>query len=127
MAQYADIVGIDAPASAAAGEVVDINVRVKNLHSAPIGMCAVAYLEYGISPLPAVTMPENVANVDAGVTHSFAGYFTMPDSDVTIYAYSYWYGTDGQWHYDDYMTKIVSIGEADEMFSDFAIIGLNKV
>lgn len=131
MAQYADIVGIDAPGSAPVGSQVDIAIKVKNTYSAPIGIKVSAQLEYAdMGPPPTwhvVFFEEDVANVDAGVTHSFRGYFVMPSSQTTIHAYSYWYGADGQWHYDDYMTRTVNIGEVEEMFSDFAIIGLNKV
>ena len=38
-----------------------------------------------------------------------SGYFTMPDEDVTIHAYAYYYGTDGMWHYDDELTEEVEV------------------
>jgi hypothetical protein len=109
MALYADIIEIVAPSEAQAGSRVDITVRIRNTHSAPIGIMAGGALEYGVSPWPGISFASPSANVDAGATYSFSGYFTMPDKKVTIHAYSYWYGADGAWHFDDEMTKAVNL------------------
>jgi hypothetical protein len=109
MAQYADIIEIVAPGEAAQGSRMDITVRVKNTHSAAIGIMAGGALEYGASPWPGISFAEPSANVNGGATHSFAGYFIMPDKKVTIHAYSYYYGADGSWHFDDEMTKVVNL------------------
>ena len=111
MAQYADIIEIVAPAEAQSGSRVDITVKIKNAHSAAIGIMVGGALEYGVSPWPGIVFPESSANVNAGTTYSFSGYFTMPDRKVTIHAYSYWYGADGAWHFDDEMTKVVNLAE----------------
>ncbi len=111
MAQYADITGITAPSEAAQGSRVDITVKIKNTFSAAIGIMVGGALEYGVSPWPGITFPSTSANVNAGATYSFSGYFTMPDKKVTIHAYSYWYGADGAWHFDDEMTKVVNLTE----------------
>ena len=109
MAQYADIVEIVAPGSAGAGERVDITVKIKNTYTGAIGIMVGGALEYGVSPWPQITYPSNWANVNAGATKSFSGYFTMPyyppGKVITIHAYSYWYGTG--WHFDDELTKDV--------------------
>ena len=63
MAQYADIVEIVAPAEAAAGSKVDITVRIKNLHSSTIGVMVEGALEYGVTPWPTISLPDNTANV----------------------------------------------------------------
>lgn len=114
MAQYADIVEIVAPASAEAGSRVDITVKIKNLYSAPIGIMVGGALEYGVSPWPSITFPTNWANVAAGTTYSFPGYFTMPyyppGKEIIIHAYSYYYA-DGSWHFDDEMVKTVTVAE----------------
>ena len=127
MAQYADIVGIVAPSQAASGSRVDITVRVKNLYSAPIGIMVGGALEYGVSPWPGITFPSNSANVGAGVTYSFSGYFYMPDKAVTIHAYSYWYGADGYWHFDDEMTKQVNLAALTPQVSEFKIADFYRV
>ncbi len=111
MAQYADIIEIIAPSEAQFGSRVDITVRIKNTYSAAIGIMVGGALEYGVSPWPGITFPNSSANVNAGATYSFTGYFTMPDKKVTIHAYSYWYGADGAWHFDDEMTKVVNLAE----------------
>ena len=114
---YTQITGIVAPSSAAPGSRVDITVKIKNIYSSTIGIMVGGSLDYGVTPWPSITFPTYSANVDAGQTYSFSGYFTMPDKKVTIHAYSYWYGDDG-WHYDEEMTKNMSVSE---VVYDFAI------
>jgi len=124
LAQYADIVEIAAPDQAQAGDRMDITVRIKNTYSSPIGIMVGGALEYGVSPWPGIAFPDPSTNVDAGVTHSFSGYFTMPDRKVTIHAYSYYYGADGSWHFDDEMTKVIDLAAVpDSEFGSIEIIG----
>jgi hypothetical protein len=127
MAQYADIVEIVAPSQAVPGSRVDITVRIKNTYSAPIGIMVGGGLEYGVSPWPGINFPENSANVDGGVTYSFNGYFYMPDSRVTIHAYSYWYGADGYWYFDDGLTKVINLATLTPQVSEFQIADFYKV
>jgi hypothetical protein len=120
VAQYADIVGITAPSEAMEGSRVDITVRIKNFYSSIIGIMAGGALEYGVSPWPGISFPENSANVDPGSTRSFSGSFTMPNKKVTIHAYSYYYASDGYWYFDDEMTETVNLIQIPE--SDFGSI-----
>jgi len=123
LAQYADIVEIVAPSEAVQGSRVDITVRVKNTYSSAIGIMVGGALEYGVSPWPSISFAEPSANVNGGVTLSFSGYFTMPDKKVTIYAYSYYYGADGSWHFDDEMTKAVNLAaEVESQFGSIEIV-----
>jgi len=108
---YTDIVSITAPSEASAGERIDITVKIKNTYTGAIGIMVGGALEYGVTPWPQITYPSDWANVNAGVTKSFSGYFTMPyyppGKIITIHAYSYYY--DGTaWHFDDKLTKDVT-------------------
>ncbi|MEQ4488783.1 MAG: hypothetical protein AAC990_00220 [Dehalococcoides mccartyi] len=127
MAQYADVIEIVAPSQAAPGSRIDITIRIRNTYSAPIGIMVGGGLEYGVSPWPGINFPENSANVDGGVTYSFNGYFYMPDSRVTIHAYSYWYGADGYWYFDDELTKVISLASLTPQVSEFQIADFYKV
>lgn len=127
MAQYAQIVEIVAPSQAKSGERVDITVRIKNTYSTAIGIMLAGALEYGVTPWPGITFPESSANVNAGVTYSFSGYFTMPNKAVTIHAYSYWYGADSTWHFDDEKTKSVNLATLTPQVSEFKIADFTKV
>jgi hypothetical protein len=127
MAQYAQIVEIVAPSQAMAGERVDITVRIKNTYSAAIGIMVAGALEYGASPWPGINFSENSANVNGGATYSFSGYFSMPDKAVTIHAYSYWYGADSVWHFDDEKTKYVSLATLTPQISEFKIADFTRV
>ena len=123
MAQYADIIGITAPGEAQCGSRIDITVRIKNTYSSAIGIMAGGALEYGVSPWPGVSFPEPSANANGGATHSFSGYFIMPDKKVTIHAYSYYYGGDGSWHFDDEMTRAVNLAqEVESQFGSIEIV-----
>ena len=119
MTQYADIVEIVAPDKAVAGDRVDITVRIKNLYSGAIGIMVGGALEYGITPWPGIEFLTNWDNVPAGDTKSFDGYFYMPDSDVRIHAYSYYYA-GGTWHFDDEAIKTVDLAALPE--SEFGSI-----
>jgi hypothetical protein len=117
LAQYADIVEIVAPSQAASGSQVDITVKIKNIYSAAIGIKVVGVPEYeGLPSGLYIQFAVQSDNVNAGVTYSFTGYFTMPDKKVTIHIYSYWYGVDNLWHLDDEMTKVVNITEVSYEF-----------
>jgi len=127
MAQYADIIEIVAPAQAAPGDRVDVIVRIKNLYSGAIGIMVDGALEYGVTPWPGIDFPEDSANVDGGAVYSFSGSFIMPESRVTIHAYSYWYGADGCWYYDDEMTKVVNLAALTPQVSEFRIVDFYRV
>lgn len=128
MAQYADIIEIIAPTQAVAGNRVDITVRVKNTYSDVISIMVGGALEYGVTPWPGIDFTESWANVDGGTVHSFSASFIMPDRRVTIHAYSYWYGADGYWYYDDEMTRSVDIAAlTGPSISEFRIADFVKV
>jgi len=107
MGAYTDIVEIDAPSSAAAGERVPVTIKIKNTWDYNLLIAADAiydaipflHIEYWVSP---------------GETHSFSGSFTMPDTGVTIHASSsYWLFGD-VWELDDEAEKDVSLAEVFE-------------
>ncbi len=128
MALYADIIEIVAPSQAVTNNKVNITVKIKNTYSAVISIMVGGALEYGVSPWPGIDFPENWANVNAGATYSFSGSFTMPGKKVTIHAYSYWYGADGYWHYDDEMTKVLDITAVSEpSILEFRIADFAKI
>lgn len=121
MAAYAEIVEIVALDRATPDTVLTVEVKIKNTYSSTIGIMVGGALEYGVSPWPRIVFLSDQANVPAGETQSFQGLFTMPSSSVVIHAYSYYYGTDGYWHFDDEKTKRVSLAELVSAFSQFEI------
>jgi hypothetical protein len=121
MAQYAEITEIEAPAQAVAGSQVNITARIRNLYPAEISIMVGGALEYGVSPWPGITYPANWVNTPTGWVAQFSGYFIMPSANVKIHAYSYWYGADGYWYFDDEKTRIVNLAVLSPVFSDFLI------
>jgi len=108
MAVYADIISIDAPGSAVVGERVDIKVKIKNKYSATIGIMVGGALDYGVTPWPQITFPSPQSNVPALSTYTFNGYFTMPNKNTIIHAYSYYYSAaEYGWIFDDEMTWLI--------------------
>ena len=122
MAEYVEIIALEAPDSAIEGKAVGVSVTLKNISSYNLSAMVGAYLDYGVTPWPEVSFPYNAVTLSPGESHTFDGSFTMPDSDVTIHAYSYWYGSDGAWHADDKETKDVSLTELVPEFSQFEIV-----
>ncbi len=127
MALYAQISEIIAPAQAISGSRVEITVRIKNLYSSLISLMVGGALEYGVSPWPGIEFYQTGADVEGGETFSFNGYFYMPDRAVTIHGYSYWYGGDGYWHFDDEKTQGVNIAALTPLVSEFKITDFIKV
>lgn len=107
MAQYAEIVDIIiSPEVPQPGDTVWASIFIKNKYTAPIGIKCVAKFN-------STTYIDLAANVSAGLTFTFGGHFTMPSGDVTIYASSYWHGSDGVYHLDDEESKVLAgAGEA---------------
>lgn len=122
---YTDIVEIVAPASAAAGEIVAVTVKVKNIDTVydhVIRLIASAYDIDG-NRYPII---DEVALIPSGEIHSFSGSFTMPSKSGTIWAYSY-YPIAADWIYDDSSWKDISVTEVVTEFSQFAIASFSKV
>jgi len=98
---YTEIYAFIAPTEANPGDTVQIIFSINNLYSDTLAMAATAIYDstdFDIFP--------DYAWVDPGIPHGFNGSFTMPDKDVSVTVYSfYWTGTD--WEHDD--TKVVTI------------------
>lgn len=119
---YTQITEIVAPSSAAAGETVSVEVRVKNLHTAGIYIIVTARVVDG----DIVLLFGNVYHaVDAGVIQSFYDSFIMPNNSVRLWAWS-WYWTGTEWYQDDEASKDISLGVVPG-FTEFAIASFNKV
>ncbi len=118
---YTEITVIEAPASAAAGSLVPIRVTIKNRTSELIGIMVGGSLEYGVSPWPTISFPNDWANFPAGVSYYFDGSFTMPAYAVVIHAYSYYYGADGSWYFDDEKTKSMSLEQLEAEFQSLIV------
>ena len=127
MAYYSDIVEIIVPSEAKPDNRVDITLRIKNTYSSSIGIMAGGTLEYGVSPWPDINFPDPSVNVAGGATYSFTGYFTMPEKKATIHAYSYYYGADGSWHFDDEIAKSIDIiEEIESQFGSIEILSYSR-
>lgn len=118
---YTEITSVEAPASAIAGSRVSVRVTIKNKHSAQIGIMVGGAIENGVSPWPTISFPNYWANFPAGVSYYFDGSFIMPANAVVIHAYSYYYGGDGAWHFDDERTKNVGLGAAEAEFRSLSV------
>ena len=103
---YTDIVEIIAPSEAAAGETVSVEVRVKNLHTAGIYITVTGLVD-GVELLFGSVSPV----VGSGDIHSYYDSFVMPSNSVTLWAWSWYWGTDGEWHQDDEASRAVALAE----------------
>ncbi len=86
---YTDIVTIYGPAEAAYGETVNIQVVIKNLYSTAIYIAASGRrdgVDFSFSP--------DWPSVNAGGIYTFTASFSMPDKDIRLDVWSfYWTGT----------------------------------
>lgn len=92
---YTDIVSMSAPSEAGEGEEVEVQVAVRNLAAYRIWIAVTGKYDDNIYYL----YPESIS-VPAGETYTFVGSFTMPNKDVRVYAWS-WYWTGEEWYQDD--------------------------
>ncbi|GAI67797.1 unnamed protein product [marine sediment metagenome] len=116
---YTSIDAIIAPASASAGDLITIEVRVRNLHTGAIYIATTGRYN-GVDILPT----EDYAIVDPGATHSFYFSFSMPDNDVELRVWS-WYWTGTEWYQDDYSYVDIALEEEIPLVSlwPLALIG----
>jgi len=131
MAQYAEIVEIVAPSQAVSGSQVNVTARIKNTYPAAIGIMAIGIPEYPGLPggeyINGLYPYQATVNTNAGWVAEFAGYFIMPSTNMTIRVYSYYFGSDGQWHFDDEKTKGVNLAELSPVFCEFRLTDYQKV
>ncbi|GAI62885.1 unnamed protein product [marine sediment metagenome] len=102
-----EIVNIFGPIAANAGELVNIDVRVKNTFSEALSIsCATAL--YDDTPL---TFNPDYIWVDPGSIQSFTASFAMPNKDIRLRVGSF-HWTETGWVQDDYRYVDILLGEA---------------
>lgn len=108
---YTDIVSIIAPAEAAYGDLVNIEVRVKNLYTDPIYI-AISGRYDGVD----IFFSPEYATVEAGATYSFTRSFTMPNNNVRLHVWSF-YWTGSEWYQDDYSYVDITLAVPPEVYT----------
>ena len=108
---YTEIVKIITLSEAASEEIVWFEVWVRNLHSAPIYIATTGRYN-GVDLL----FSPDYATVDAGATYSFITSFTMPNKDITIDVWS-WYWTGTEWVQDDHSYVDIALAEVVEPYA----------
>lgn len=134
MALYADITHVGLVGSPYAGYTVYVNVTIKNLAAVVRSIMVGAALEYGVIPWPTVPFDIDITNIQPGYSYTFSGQFIVPyyppGKVVKVHAYSYWYGGDGAWYFDDEEVKSFTIEAPPvptEAFSEFKVASFTKV
>lgn len=107
---YTDIINIITETQAAAGETVWVEIWVRNLHTAPIYIATTGRYN-GVDLL----FGPDYATVDAGAAYSFVSSFTMPNKDITIDVWS-WYWTGTEWVQDDHSSVSIALAEVVEPY-----------
>jgi len=111
--KYTDIVEVIAPDKAIVGDTVQVIVRVKNLYTEAIYIAVTGrYNETNLS-----FSPPNAA-VSAGQTYDFTTFFTMPQKDIRVHLWSWYWARE--WYQDDYTYKDI-IAEAVPVFKELKI------
>jgi len=118
---YADIIAINAPASAATGDTVIVDVSVKNIGSTDWNIAVTA--GYDSTSVP---FQFDYLLVSPGQTVIFRGWFTMPSKNVKVTAWS-WYWDGNNWVQEEQMTKDIAVAVLTPQVSDFRIADFYKV
>jgi hypothetical protein len=117
----ADIITIDAPSSAPAGEQVIVDVSVKNISGYDQYLAVTAVYDSTSFPFQF-----DYLLVSPGQTVIFRGWFTMPSKNVRVTAWS-WSWDGSQWVQDDQMTKDIAVAVLTSQVSEFRIADFYKV
>jgi hypothetical protein len=118
---YADIIAIDAPSSAPAGEQVIVDVSVKNISGNDQYIAVTAVYDSASFPFQF-----DYLLVSPGQTVIFRGWFTMPPKNVRVTAWS-WSWDGSNWVQDDQMTKDIAVAVLTPQVSEFQILDFSKV
>jgi len=113
----ADIIKIDAPLSAQAGDQVIVDVSVKNISGYEQYLSVTAIYDSALIPFQF-----DYLLVAPGETVIFRGWFTMPNKKVRATAGS-WYWTGTEWYLDDTMYIDIALGviPSEPQFRGFAV------
>ncbi len=114
---YTEIVSIIAPSAAAYGDLVTVEVRVRNLYSDYLAVKVGGYLD-----ATEIWFSPDYAWIDPGATYSFTYSFTMPNNAVTLHLWSY-YWTGEEWYADDYSSVYIALAAVEEPYAG-TIIGI---
>jgi len=117
----ADIIMIDAPSSAPAGEQVIVDISVKNISSQDQYLAVTAVYDSTSFPFQF-----DYLLVSPGQTVIFRGWFTMPSKNVRVTAWS-WSWDGSNWVYEDQMTKDIALAALTPQISEFKIADFYKV
>ena len=108
---YTDITAIYGPAEAAYGDLVSVEVRVRNLSGSPIYIATTGRydsIDFALNP--------EYASVGAGLTQSFTYSFYMPNNDVRLDVWTfYWTGTE--WYQDDHEYVAIALAVPPEVYA----------
>lgn len=100
---YTEITQIIAPSEAAAGDLVTVEVTVRNLYSDILAARVGGYID-----ATEIWFSPDYAWIDPGATFSFTYSFTMPNNAVNIQVWSY-YWTGTEWYDDDYGSVYIAL------------------
>lgn len=121
MPAAADIVKIDAPASAQAGETVIVDVSVKNISGTDKYIAVTGQLDS-----TGLSWQFDYLLVSPGQTVVMRGWFTMPNNAVRVNLWSWWW--DGSnWVVDDMASVNIALGAVTPQFQGFGIADYSKV
>lgn len=118
---FTDIVAINGPVEALAGEKVTVQVVIKNTWTGGFYIAST-----GAYNGTSFTLSPDYAGVDPGATYSFTVSFTMPNKNITLDIWSfYWTGTE--WHQDDHEAVTIKLKTLTPEFGSFGVQDYSKV
>ena len=121
MPAVADIVKVEAPASASFGETVTVYVSVKNISSSDKNITVTGAYDSAL-----VDWLFDYLQASPGKTIIMPGKFTMPNKSVRVTVWSWWW--DGtKWVKDDSSYRDISLVILTPQFANFGLGDYSKV
>jgi len=118
---FTAITAIRAPAQAPAGQQVTIELDIVNITDSGLYLAATAQdsgVSFSVSP--------GFAWVDSWAKYTFLVTFTMPNKNLRVNIYSWWW--DGSnWNADDYGYVDIALAAISPEFRGFSIADYSKV
>ncbi|GAJ04968.1 unnamed protein product, partial [marine sediment metagenome] len=101
-----EILNMWATAGPLAGDQVNVTAIVKNISAESLYITCTGL--YDDTPL---TFSPDYTWIDPGKNYTFTASFTMPNKDIRLHVWSY-YWTGTEWLWDDYVSLDIALGEA---------------
>ena len=107
---YIEVYSIDVPSRAVEGQELPLSAFLYNYSSYTCSVRASAQVIKGGEVISDLWLaPYEGWDLSPGGFKEFTGAITMPDGDAVVRVWSWYYGTDGNWHPDEHKDANITL------------------